>query len=314
MEIRNKYVREFHTLINNQEFNFEKVACSSIFQRRLLNYLKLTGYGYAFGKLIKVFIRKETGYLDVVKGMLEDVGILETSPLEENVIYTPKGNVPYVREELLNDIQDNINTNKKVFDISIYLKIIEETIKKRQKDIRICLMCEELMINTPVVTNVVLGYLKDMYKRGIYTKNSPYILRIIGLTNQYNTNSKELLVESLGRKYNLAFINRIIKAYSFSNPNDDIDTVINKVINNKFYFKEKFIPILHDFYKRHKDLRTLDIICEKATKLKIELKPYNINSNEVEELIKFYSDMQIYKEKKDIVIKLLNEYGELNLN
>lgn len=318
MAINDKYLVQFTHLLNSEDFNFDEYIKSSIFKRRLLNYLNVTGHQYGFKKLMSIFMNRDGNEVEMVKLILGDIGILKREELEENMIYSPAGKLPYEREELLNDIEDNMNKDKNtiVFDFGNYLNQINGTLKNNKVDIKSFLRIEELLYNVPLLTdNIVLG-IKSVYSKGIYTKNSPKILRAMSLGyigNELTTN--DLLIESYGRTYDFSFVKRIIQLYDYNAPNDTLDEIINRVINSeKFYFTEKFIPILYDFHKRYNDINSLDRLVQKCVEHKIQLKKYGIDSKKIGELLRFYGNLDKYKEKSTVIVAILNEYAELNLN
>ncbi|MPQ42738.1 hypothetical protein [Clostridium tarantellae] len=316
MRVKENYLVQFNQLINSEDFNFDEYIKSAIFQRRLLNYLNMRGYGYTFRRLMSLFIRKEEGYIKLAKILLQDIDIFEKEELEENTVYSSKGIVRYKREEVLDDLMDKEKRGEsyKIFNFQNYLKVFQNN-GINKIDVRECLRFEELIINTPVITKDVISYLSKMYRKGIYTKDSPKVLRMINSTSSKSTNTSiELLIESYGRKYTLNYINRIIKAYNIKK-DENIDEIVNRILNNNyFYFTEKLIPIMYDFYKRYRDINSLDILCTKCVQNKISLKKYEIKISDIGELIKFYSNLEKYKEKRKVIVSLVDEYSEITLN
>lgn len=318
MAVDDKYIVQFTQLLNSDEFNFDEYIKSSIFKRRLLNYLNVTGHQYGLKKIMSIFMKRDTNEVDMVKLILSDIGILEREELQENVVYSPAGKLPYEREELLNDIEDNMSNNKDavIFDFGIYLNEVNGIFKNNKVDVRNFLRSEELLINVPLLTNSIVYGIKSVYGRGIYTKNSPKILKAISLGySGKEITSNDLLIESYGRNYDLNFINRIIHIYDYNKPNDNLDEVINRVINSeKFYFTEKFVPILLDFHRRYNDINSLDRLVVKCVEHKLSLKKHGIDSKKIGELLRFYGKLDKYKEKSSVIVAVLSEYGELKLN
>lgn len=167
----------------------------------------------------------------------------------------------------------------------------------------------------PVITTSLATCLKRMYAEGIYTNNSPKIIRLLSSSfSKEKTTYMELLIESYGRNFDLSFINRLIKLYDYRKHNEILDEIINRVVNSKqVYFTERLIPVIYDFYRRYNDLNALDKLVQHCEEIRISLKNIGIPKQSIGALLQFYTSIDIYNDRKDVIIFLLNDYGDMNL-
>ena len=203
----------------------------------------------------------------------------------------------------MNDIDDILDITRKApyiidMDISIdtYLKIIKNCKEISKNDIKLSLFCEELIKNKAIVTNDIVECVKNMYTRGLVTKNTLGAIKYLSITC---SNNRELSFILLGIKAKLNFIDddfakEFVKLYKEAPNVKALDKILNLILySERVKYNKELIKIIFGFHKRNNDVKSLLTVCRWLTKNKVSLELYGISLKDRNLLVKAY--------RKDII-------------
>lgn len=203
----------------------------------------------------------------------------------------------------MNDIDDILDITRKApyiidMDISIdtYLKIIKNCKEISKNDIKLSLFCEELIKNKAIVTNDIVECVKNMYTRGLVTKNTLGAIKYLSITC---SNNRELSFILLGIKAKLNFIDddfakEFVKLYKEAPNVKALDKILNLILySERVKYNKELIKIIFGFHKRNNDVKSLLTVCRWLTKNKVSLELYGISLKDRNLLVKVY--------RKDII-------------
>ena len=203
----------------------------------------------------------------------------------------------------MNDIDDILDITKKApyiidMDISIdtYLKIIKNCKEISKNDIKLSLFCEELIKNKAIVTNDIVECVKNMYTKGLVTKNTLGAIKYLSITC---SNNRELSFILLGIKAKLNFIDddfakEFVKLYKEAPNVKALDKILNLILySERVKYNKELIKIIFGFHKRNNDVKSLLTVCRWLTKNKVSLELYGISLKDRNLLVKAY--------RKDII-------------
>lgn len=203
----------------------------------------------------------------------------------------------------MNDIDDILDITRKApyiidMDISIdtYLKIIKNCKEISKNDIKLSLFCEELIKNKAIVTNDIVECVKNMYTKGLVTKNTLGAIKYLSITC---SNNRELSFILLGIKAKLNFIDddfakEFVKLYKEAPNVKALDKILNLILySERVKYNKELIKIIFGFHKRNNDVKSLLTVCRWLTKNKVSLELYGISLKDRNLLVKAY--------RKDII-------------
>lgn len=203
----------------------------------------------------------------------------------------------------MNDIDDILDITRKApyiidMDLSIdtYLKVVKNCKEISKNDIKLSLFCEELIKNKAIVTNDIVGCVKNMYTRGLVTKNTLGAIKYLSITC---SNNRELSFILLGIKAKLNFIDddfakEFVKLYKEAPNVKALDKILNLILySERVKYNKELIKIIFGFHKRNNDVKSLLTVCRWLTKNKVSLQLYGISLKDRNLLVKAY--------RKDII-------------
>lgn len=177
-------------------------------------------------------------------------------------------------------------------DIETYIDIVKMCASRQEFNLKIAMLCEEIIKKNPIILDDILTYLKKMYENNIFTRNSKQILEYIKLTTKddVRVNYMLLSLKSDEGNFDLEFMDDFLKLYSLSEDKSDFDNIINKIVNKCEYIsKKELVDIIYDFYLRNNDINSLKILVR------------NINNKGLERIKEIF--------KKEDVLKLFEFYN-----
>lgn len=176
-------------------------------------------------------------------------------------------------------------------DIDSYINVVKICASRQEFNLKIAMLCEEIIRKNPIILDDILKFLKKMYENNIFTRNSKQILEYIKLTGEDTRVDYMLLsLKSDEGNFDLEFIDNFLKLYNLAKDKADFDNIINKIVNKCSYIaKKELVDIIYDFYLRNNDVNSLKILVK------------NIN----------YKGLEIIKEvfKKEDILKLFEFYN-----
>ncbi|WP_024615458.1 hypothetical protein [Clostridium sp. Ade.TY] len=203
----------------------------------------------------------------------------------------------------MNEIDDILDITRKApyiidMDLSIdtYLKVIKNCKDISKNDIKIALFCEELIKNKAIITNDIVESVKNMYRRGLVTRNTIGAIKYLSMTC---SNNRELSFILLGIKAKLNYIDddfakEFVKLYKEAPDVKALDKILNLILySDKIKYNKELIKIVFGFYRRNNDVKSLTTVCRWLTKNKVSLEIYGIGIKDRNLLVKAY--------RKDII-------------
>ncbi|MGG7097447.1 hypothetical protein [Clostridium sardiniense] len=191
--------------------------------------------------------------------------------------------------------------------INTYIKIIKRCRSLSKENIKLSMFCEELLKKKGILLKDIIEPLKDMYKKGLVTKNTRDVLRYlrIGSSSDEELNAALINVKVKLKVVDEEFIHGLIILYSRSDNKKSLDKILNIILySDNVKYNDELLKIIFDFYRRNNDVNSLIIICRELKKRGIPLKDYGIQIKDRNLLVKAY--------RKNILIdwKELLEYSE----
>ena len=176
-------------------------------------------------------------------------------------------------------------------DIDSYINVVKICASKQEFNLKIAMLCEDIIRKNPIILDDILKFLKKMYENNIFTRNSKQILEYIKLTGEDTRVDYMLLsLKSDEGNFDLEFMDNFLKLYNLSKDKSDFDNIINKIVNKCSYIaKKELVDIIYDFYLRNDDVNSLKILVK------------NINYKGLERIKEVF--------KKDDILKLFEFYN-----
>lgn len=191
--------------------------------------------------------------------------------------------------------------------INTYIKIIKRCRALCKENIKLSIFCEELLKNKGILLKDIIEPIKDMYKKGLITKNTREVLRYlrIGSSSDEELNAALINVKVKLKVVDEEFIHGLIVLYNRSDNKRSLDKILNIILySDNVKYNDELLKIVYDFHRRNNDVKSLVILCRELKKREIPLKDYGIQIKDRNLLVKAY--------RKNILIdwKELLEYSE----
>lgn len=202
---------------------------------------------------------------------------------------------------------------KEEIPVNIYLEAIMKCSKIDKYNIKIALLCEELIVKKPVIIEEIVGFLVELYKSNVFTKNTINTLEYLRCTIRDNKIIDEALINirAENEQYDKEFLDKLLKMYRNNIDKKKLDPIINKLINGKHInIKPNVYSVIYDFYIRNNDIRALESLCNAILKNNDKLIDNQITAEDVIKLLNYFINIKSYNINN--ILKIINEYKNNN--
>ncbi|MDO4535251.1 MAG: hypothetical protein Q4B63_05525 [Clostridium perfringens] len=176
-------------------------------------------------------------------------------------------------------------------DIDSYINVVKICASRQEFNLKIAMLCEEIIRKNPIILDDILKFLKKMYENNIFTRNSKQILEYIKLTGEdIRVDYMLLSLKSDEGNFDLEFMDNFLKLYNLSTDKTDFDNMINKIVNKCSYIaKKELVDIIYDFYLRNDDVNSLKILVKNINYKGLERIKEVFKKEDILKLFEFYN-------------------------